>query len=103
MRNSQRSREGELMIDERACLGGRLFESATVTCAHCIRVVVLNPDRSRSRGYCRKCDHYVCDLCDGKECTPRKEIMLRRQELFFRQEVDRQLGREILRKTLRAP
>ena len=37
------------------------FESATVTCAHCNTVVILNPNRTRERGYCPKCDAYVCD------------------------------------------
>src|ERR1700730_13341887 len=50
---------------------GQIFESPTVTCAHCNVVVVLNPDRTRPRGYCRKCDQYVCDnpACNA-ECTP---------------------------------
>lgn len=76
---SKRAHEGYLLIDNRhapgvsaeeaaragkevAGAGARgVFESATVTCAHCQRVVVLNPQRTRERGYCRRCDHYVCD------------------------------------------
>ena len=48
----------------------KLFESPTFTCKHCNRVVIMNPDRSRPRGYCRKCDAYVCDnpLCNS-ECN----------------------------------
>ena len=38
-----------------------VFESATITCSHCHRTVVLNPQRDRERGYCPKCDHYICD------------------------------------------
>lgn len=41
-----------------------VFESATFTCADCERVVVMNPDRSRARGYCPKCNHYLCDQCE---------------------------------------
>jgi hypothetical protein len=53
------------------------FESATFTCSHCEQVVVLNPDRSRARGYCKQCDHYLCDLCEsnrflGQPCYPYK-------------------------------
>ena len=50
---------------------GRKYESATITCSHCHRVVILNPDRSRPRNYCRKCDHYICDtpVCI-LECNP---------------------------------
>ncbi len=51
---------GYLMRDERAG-GGTLLELKTVTCRHCNKVVVLNPERTRPREYCRKCDGYVCD------------------------------------------
>jgi hypothetical protein len=68
---SKPRREGLLTIDHRNSPGvsaefvrasglsapvvraGQVFESATVTCAHCNVVVVLNPDRTRPRGYCR--------------------------------------------------
>ena len=71
--SSLRRHEGYLLIDHRVSPGvpagpdpalvgaGRLFESATITCSHCQAVVILNPDRSRPRHYCAKCDHYVCD------------------------------------------
>lgn len=57
-----------------------LFESATNTCAHCHRQVILQPDRSRERGYCRKCDHYLCDECSlqlklGGDCAPMNMIL----------------------------
>ena len=89
MQRSKRSQEGELLIDHRnspgvsseflrrvgvdaiAVPGGHTFESATVVCAHCGVMVVLNPDRTRARGYCGRCDHYVCDspVCN-RDCTP---------------------------------
>jgi hypothetical protein len=77
--HSKRSLEGYLLIDNRhapgpddaqvAAIGQPVagagaqgvWESATVTCSHCHRVVILNPDRSRARNYCSTCDHYVCD------------------------------------------
>jgi hypothetical protein len=113
---TKRSIEGELMIDERAC-GGKLLESATVTCSHCQRVVVLNPDRSRPRGYCSKCDHYICDLCDERECMPvRKTFDLIREDAFrkesgykrvdllqeeaFRKAIERQMGIAAFRKSI---
>src|ERR1700675_1557700 len=43
---------------------GTVFESATFTCADCERVVIMNPDRSRARGFCPKCNHYLCDACE---------------------------------------
>lgn len=43
--------------------GRGLFESATITCNHCKTVVILNPDRSRERAWCKGCDHYLCDGC----------------------------------------
>lgn len=88
---SKRSLEGYLLIDHRAAEGGidgavpvragALFESATITCSHCQRQVVLNPGRTRERGYCPKCDHYVCDTCEavrvtsGGVCKTFKQIM----------------------------
>ena len=81
MRFSKRSLEGELYIDHRASPGvspeiaawmgldaghvakGQIVESAVVTCAHCQAVVVLRPDRTRERGWCAKCDKYLCDAC----------------------------------------
>jgi hypothetical protein len=79
--SSKRRHEGYLLVDQRespgvpqevlASTGGRFhpmgtggetFESATVTCAHCNVIVILNPNRTRERGYCYKCDQYVCDL-----------------------------------------
>jgi hypothetical protein len=62
-------------------MGREKFESATFTCSHCERVVIMNPDRSRARGYCPRCDHYVCDACEniraasGGECYPYKAKM----------------------------
>lgn len=89
---SLRSHEGYFLMDHRNSpgipdgivvaeglipgAGKGVFESATFTCSHCQVVVVLNPDRSRDRGYCRKCDHYVCDNCEtarvasGGACFP---------------------------------
>lgn len=61
------------MIDERAAPSGRLLEAATATCRHCCRVVVLNPARTRERGYCRRCNSYVCDSC-AYECTPIEQL-----------------------------
>lgn len=51
---------GYLMNDNRAS-GGKLEEFRTETCSHCNAVVILNPERTRPREYCRRCDHYVCD------------------------------------------
>lgn len=76
---SKRELEGYVMIDHRMGEGitqeqaakagkdtiavprGKLFESPFITCSHCSKSVVLRPDRSRSRGYCPKCDKYLCD------------------------------------------
>ena len=91
---SLRSLEGYMLIDHSQSPGvsdalmvaqglpagsGRIrFESATFTCSHCETVVILNPDRERSRGYCPRCDHYVCDNCEaarvasGGACYPYK-------------------------------
>ena len=81
---SLRNKEGELTIDLRNSDGipesliqyalahgkdiqgvrtGGLYESAVKSCVHCHAQIVLNPDRTRSRGYCRRCDAYICDAC----------------------------------------
>lgn len=102
---SLRRHEGELLIDHRfgpgvsaefvrasgkdapIVKGGAVYESATVTCAHCNTVVVLNPDRQRPRNYCRKCDHYVCDNPRCAECRPFAELIDKLQERAHRNEV----------------
>lgn len=94
---SKRSLEGYLLVDHRAgdgtaaVPGGRIFERATITCSHCQAQVVLNPSRTRERGYCPKCDHYVCDLCEGirvrtGECRTFKQIMDDVQNAALKQE-----------------
>ncbi|HVJ31669.1 MAG TPA: hypothetical protein VND94_01025 [Terriglobia bacterium] len=98
---SKRSQEGYLLIDNRCnegmpdellrqfgidMPGGRgKFESATVTCKHCGKVQVLNPTRSRERGYCGKCDHYICDewACH-QSCRPLARYVDAIQERFSR-------------------
>jgi hypothetical protein len=87
---SKRELEGYMMIDHRNSPGienasipigrGRFFQSPTINCSHCERMVVLNPDRSRSRGYCPKCDKYVCDSCEAERvrsgvCRPFKQVI----------------------------
>lgn len=91
---SLKSLAGEYTIDNRGTPGlpdalliaqglplaaGRgLFEEECYTCSHCERVVVTNRQRTRPRGYCKKCDHVICDGCEAKyvasahECVPYK-------------------------------
>ena len=79
--HSQRSLEGYMLIDHRASMGvpeevmvaqgfpkdaGKqesIWETATVTCSQCERQVILNPDRSRPREWCKHCGHFHCDDC----------------------------------------
>lgn len=80
MRLSKRSLEGEIFIDHRASPGispgqavgpleapavarGEVYESGLVVCSHCQAAVILHPKRDRERGWCAKCDKYVCDDC----------------------------------------
>lgn len=44
---------------------GQKFQAATNTCSHCERVVIRNPDRTRPRGHCSKCDRFMCDPCSA--------------------------------------
>ena len=95
---SKRELEGYLLIDHRAGEGitpeqaalaghetipvgrGMRYESATINCSHCSRLVVLNPLRTRERGYCPKCDRYVCDQCEAERvrtgiCKPFQKVI----------------------------
>lgn len=63
---------GYYMIDQRAsglptCFGRPLFESATYTCKHCERVVVMEIMRTRPRYKCNGCRHLICDLCAAEK------------------------------------
>jgi hypothetical protein len=68
---SKRELEGYICIDHTDSpgmptgpfKGGVKFEGATITCSHCQRIVIINPDRTRSRAWCSVCDHYICDEC----------------------------------------
>lgn len=64
--------EGYISVDHRASPGlpdnpllgeGTLFEAATMHCAHCGTVVIMNPNRTRDREWCTQCDKYICDNC----------------------------------------
>lgn len=79
---SQKSKEGYILIDHRASPGltleqaqalnlpydqvkeGAIFETASLTCAHCRNAVLKNPLRTRERAHCHKCNHYICDNCE---------------------------------------
>ena len=108
--HSQRSKEGYLFIDNR--LGGPLsdeqlaavaqleqqgayvtlappggaLEAATITCSHCQVTFIRNPQRTRARSWCAKCDHYICDspACN-RECIPMKQVLDELQEQLFQQ------------------
>jgi hypothetical protein len=96
--------EGYLLIDNRESPGvsreqvsiagapfvpaGMMYESAVYTCSHCQRGVVMNPDRSRERGFCRGCNHVICDSCATVmavtlQCVPFKKIIDDAQEAAY--------------------
>lgn len=98
MVKSKRAQEGYLLIENRfspatdatadvPAIRG-IFESATVTCSHCHRVVVLNPGRTRPKTYCSHCDHYLCDSCAAFpfDCRPLVKVLDRLQEQASRAE-----------------
>ena len=80
--------DGELMIDHRASPGltpaqaqavglpsqglgeGQVYEARVLACNHCGGLQLMRHDRTRERGYCRLCDHYVCDLCEAIRKEP---------------------------------
>jgi hypothetical protein len=80
MRFSERSLEGEVMIDHRASPGipgsrllgeGTLFEGKTLSCCHCRGCWILNPLRTRERHRCFQCGgQYLCDGCNVVRLEP---------------------------------
>jgi hypothetical protein len=55
-------------------------------CTHCQRQVVLEPLRTRDRGFCPKCNHYICDGCEAIRaksgaCVPFKQVLDRAQTI----------------------
>ena len=83
MTTSKKSYDGYLMVDHRSSpgipedlanklgldplhsRGGALAEYATTGCPHCGAHVIFNPQRTRDRAWCSKCDRYICDWCDA--------------------------------------
>lgn len=88
MSKSLRNQEGYFLLDHRhanpvpdelviaaglpAGAGRGLFEAPAFTCRHCQRVVVMNPNRTRERHYCRGCDHLICDGCAAVKAVTHK-------------------------------
>jgi len=62
----------------------------TSTCSHCGAVVVQNPQRQRERGYCPKCDHFICEACvavrhaTGGDCKTLRQVFEEMQEKAFK-------------------
>lgn len=59
-----------------AVSGGKKLEADVLTCAHCERAILLNPERARPRNHCQKCDHYICDSPScNVGCSPFKRVL----------------------------
>ncbi len=112
MIHTKRSQEGYLLIDHTASPGtgslaanrfvarkdvpivpeGTKLEASIITCAHCQRGVILNPQRSHAREWCWGCNHYLCDNCalvrkiDG-QCRSMRDLLNKLQERFFQKEL----------------
>jgi Ni2+-binding GTPase involved in maturation of urease and hydrogenase len=70
--------------------GKGLYESATYTCSHCHSVVVIEPKRTRERGFCRGCSRQICDGCNAIkaktfECHSMAQIIEETLEAAVRQ------------------
>ena len=102
--SSLRDKEGYLLIDHRASPGltpeqakafgydpaqvgeGKILETATATCSHCQKIVLLNQARTRERAVCLKCYNYVCDGCalaaaHGESCRPWAQVIEETHEM----------------------
>ena len=68
---------------------GKMLEASTITCAHCQRGVILNPQRAHEREWCSYCDHYLCDNCglikkvEG-QCRNLNQLLDKLQERAFK-------------------
>jgi hypothetical protein len=60
---------------------GKKLEAATITCKHCGGAFIKNPKRTRPRGYCRLCDHYICDGCKADSTLPNYIHQCKEQKL----------------------
>lgn len=111
---SQRELEGYVRIDHRDSPGfsevemlqsgmplvrrGAMFESSTMTCSHCQRIVIMNPKRTRARAHCFGCDHFICDGCEyervqlSKPCKPMKQIIAEHIEDVIKRETAARQG-----------
>jgi hypothetical protein len=50
-------------LDAPAVGAGQVFESAITVCHSCSGDIILNPQRTRQREWCREHDAYLCDRC----------------------------------------
>lgn len=57
-------------LDPKLVGEGKRLEASTITCKHCGNAFIKNHDRKRPRGYCRLCDHYICDHCKANSLLP---------------------------------
>lgn len=104
---TKRSLEGYLLIDNshapgvseamarasgKSVMGAGIngkYEAGILTCSHCQVQMPVNPLRTRERGYCRKCDHYLCDTCNAVaartgECGSLKARLFELRETILR-------------------
>ncbi len=99
MKRSLRNGAGYLQIDHRdspgisvadvahipgamAVAGGAVMETDVYQCSHCQRTIALHAPQARmkDRGYCPKCDHYVCNACEAARaksgiCVPMAQVV----------------------------
>lgn len=74
--------------------GGQRFERDHAQCSHCQRTVILEPLRTRDRGYCPKCYHYICDECESIRVKSLVCVPFVKQIDLVQEHVARFLGRE---------
>ena len=69
---------------------GEHFETDVYQCTHCQRTIVLRAEAHKmaSRGYCPKCDHYICNGCErmrvvsGGACVPFAQVLDRAADVI---------------------
>lgn len=57
-------------LDPNTVKEGKVLEAATKRCVHCPSVYIMNPQRTRERGFCFQCAGFVCDTCQVASKLP---------------------------------
>ena len=80
---------------------GKVAKFATLSCSHCDTQIIRNPSRTRERGKCYQCDHYLCDVCAAEyKVSGCCKSLARQFDLELERAIRQQESRSLLLATL---